>query len=54
LGADGLQDVGAGSAACEEPKIAETSLPKMLMVSSSDAPCAVLSTARPGWTGIDG
>jgi len=39
LGADGLQvvgaDVGAGSAAWEEPKIAETSLPKMLMVSSS-------------------
>jgi hypothetical protein len=39
LGADGLQDVGAGvgagSAAWEEPKIAETSLPKMLMLSSS-------------------
>jgi hypothetical protein len=39
LGADGLQDVGAdvgaGSGAWEEPKIAETSLPKMLMLSSS-------------------
>jgi hypothetical protein len=51
LGADGLQDVGAGSAACEEPKIAETSLPKMLMVSSSDAPCAVFPTARPEMNG---
>ena len=47
LGADGLQDVGAGSAACEEPKIAETSLPKMLMVSSSGEPCAVFPDRAP-------
>src|SRR5207342_499503 len=53
LGADGLQDVGAGvgagSAACEEPKIAETSLPKMLMLSSSSGgPCAVAPHADDG------
>jgi hypothetical protein len=29
--ADGPHDVGAGPAVCEEPKMAETSLPKMLM-----------------------
>src|SRR4029079_2841615 len=52
LGADGLQvvgAVGAGSAGCEEPKMAETSLPKILMLSSSsDGPCAVIPHADDG------
>jgi hypothetical protein len=39
--ADGPHDVGAGAVG-EEPKMAETSLPKILMFSSSGVPCAVV------------
>jgi hypothetical protein len=39
--AEGPHDVGAGAVVVEEPKMAETSLPKILMFSSSGVPCAV-------------
>jgi hypothetical protein len=46
--ADGPHEVGAGAVA-EEPKMAETSLPKMLMCSSSGVPCAVSEPHAPEW-----
>jgi hypothetical protein len=47
--AEGPHDVGAGAAVVEEPKMAETSLPKMLMLSSSSGGlCAVSPHADDG------